>query len=402
MRIENCLFSMRIAFIGQKGIPAKSGGIEKHVERLAVRMAEQGHEVFAYVRPHYTDPKLMAWKGVHLIHIPSFHSKHLDAISHTFLSTLHALFSGYDIIHYHGIGPSSLLFLPKIFLRKARIVFTFHCQDYFHGKWNWIARTYLRFGEYVACRASDRTIVVSRELQQYVRRRYRRMAECIPNGAEAGRTENASFLPTVGLREKRYVLSVGRLVGHKGVHYLIKAFIELEDTNSLPNNTKLVIVGASSATPEYEKYLRLMAKGRDTILFLGERFGMELEQLFSHAAVFVQPSEAEGASLALLEAMGHGVPTIASNIRANADILGNTGLLFESKNVADLREKLAYFLNRPEEAIVFGERGERLIRSKYSWDALADRTLSLYGEVISTRGRNRNVKRLTYKAGNTV
>lgn len=381
---------MRIAFIGQKGIPAKSGGIEKHVERLATRMAKEGHEVFAYVRPHYTDPKLKAWKGVHLIHLPSLHSKNLDAISHTFLSTMHALFSGYDIIHYHGIGPSSLLFLPKWLLRKTRVISTFHCQDYFHKKWSWFARSYLHFGEYIACRIPDRTIVVSRELQQYVRRRYRRLADCIPNGAEAGRTENASFLSTVGLREKRYVLSVGRLVGHKGVHYLIKAFSELEDTNSLPNNMKLVIVGASAATPEYEKYLRLMADGRDNILFLGERFGMELEQLFSHAAVFVQPSEAEGASLALLEAMGHGVPTIASNIRANADIVGNAGLIFENKNVAHLREKLAYFLNRPEEAIVFGERGERLVRAKYSWDALAERTLSLYGEVISARHRKRN------------
>ena len=392
---------MRIAFIGQKGVPAKSGGIEKHVERLATRMAKEGHEVFVYVRPHYTDPKLKAWKGVHLIHLPSLHSKNLDAISHTILSTVHALFSGYDILHYHGIGPSSLLFIPKILLRKARIVSTFHCQDYFHKKWSWFARMYLRFGEYIACRIPDRTIVVSRELQQYVRRRYRRLAEFVPNGAEAGRTENSSFLPTVGLREKRYVLSVGRLVGHKGVHYLIKAFLELEDTNSLPNNTKLVIVGASAATPEYEKYLRLMAKGRENILFLGERFNMELEQLFSHAAVFVQPSEAEGASLALLEALGHGVPTIASNIRANADILGNAGLLFENKNVADLREKLAYLLNRPEDAAVFGDRGERLIRSKYSWDALADRTLSIYGEIISARGRNRNVKRLAYKVGNT-
>lgn len=392
---------MRIAFIGQKGVPAKSGTIEKHVERLATRMAKEGHEVFAYVRPHYTDPKLKAWKGVHLIHLPSLHSKNLDAISHTILSTVHALFSGYDIIHYHGIGPSSLLFIPKILLRKARIVSTFHCQDYFHKKWSWFARIYLRFGEYIACRIPDRTIVVSRELQQYVRRRYRRLAEFVPNGAEAGRTENSSFLPTVGLREKRYVLSVGRLVGHKGVHYLIKAFLELEDTNSLPNNTKLVIVGASAATPEYEKYLRLMAKGRENILFLGERFNMELEQLFSHAAVFVQPSEAEGASLALLEALGHSVPTIASNIRANADILGNAGLLFENKNVADLREKLAYILNRPEDAAVFGDRGERLIRSKYSWDALADRTLSIYGEIISARGRNRNVKRLAYKVGNT-
>ncbi len=49
---------MRIAFIGQKGIPAKFGGVEKHVEELATRLAFLGHDVFAYTRRNYTDRKL--------------------------------------------------------------------------------------------------------------------------------------------------------------------------------------------------------------------------------------------------------------------------------------------------------------------------------------------------------
>jgi hypothetical protein len=49
---------MKIAFIGQKGIPAKSGGVEKHVEQIAIRLAKEGHEVYAYVRNHYTPKEL--------------------------------------------------------------------------------------------------------------------------------------------------------------------------------------------------------------------------------------------------------------------------------------------------------------------------------------------------------
>ena len=41
---------MKIAFIGQKGIPAIAGGVEKHVEKLSTRLAAQGHEVTVYVR----------------------------------------------------------------------------------------------------------------------------------------------------------------------------------------------------------------------------------------------------------------------------------------------------------------------------------------------------------------
>lgn len=375
--------SMRIAFIGQKGIPAKSGGVEKYVEQLAIRMAEKGHDVFVYARSHYTDPSLRAWKGIRIIHAPSMPTKHLDAISHTFFATVHALFSRYDIIHYQAVGPSMLSFLPKWLLRHARVISTFHCRDYFHKKWGWFARRALLFGERIACRVPHKTIVVSKELREYVAKTYGgRRATFIPNGANVSERTIASSLAGFGLREGRYILSVGRLVGHKGVHYLVKAFLDLEDTNKLPNNTKLVIVGSHANTKEYESYLHLMAKGRENVLFLGERYGRELEELFSHAALFIQPSESEGMPIALLEAMAHALPCIASDIRVHREVLTDVGILFQNKNVADLREKMAFFLNRPDEAAAIGKRAQARIKKEYSWDAVAEKTLRVYDESI--------------------
>ncbi len=383
---------MRIAFIGQKGIPAKSGGVEKYVEQLAVRMAEEGHDVFVYARSHYTDPELRAWKGVHIIHLPSIPTKHLDAISHTFLSTAHALFGRYDIIHYQAVGPSMLSFIPAILLRHAKVVSTFHCRDYFHKKWGVVARAALRFGEWVACRAPKKTIVVSKELREYARKTYGCRAEFIPNGANISEKALPTALGGFGLREGRYVLSVGRLVGHKGVHYLVKAFLELEDTNKLPNNTKLVIVGSHANTQDYESYLRLMAKGRENVMFLGERFGRELEELFSHAALFVQPSESEGMPIALLESMAHALPTLASDIRVHREVLSGVGILFQNKNVSDLRDKMAFLLNAPEEGRKLGVAAQNRIREEYSWDAIADRTLSVYRSVLSREKRKKRSK----------
>lgn len=375
---------MRIAFIGQKGIPAKSGGVEKYVEQIAIRLADKGHEVFVYARPGYTDPALHAWKGVRIIHLPSIPTKHLDAITHTFLASVHALFGRYDVIHYQAVGPSLLSFIPAFMLRRTQVVSTFHCRDYFHKKWGLFAQSALRLGERIACRVPKRTIVVSRELGEYVKKTYRRRADFIPNGATVSSQKTMpESLSGFGLREGRYILSVGRLVGHKGVHYLIKAFMELEDTNKIPNNLKLVIVGTHANTREYESYLRLMAKGRENILFLGERFGRELEELFSHAALFVQPSESEGMSIVLLEAMAHGLPTIASDIRVNCEVLSNAGLLFQNKNVSDLRDKMAFLLNAPEESSAFGNRARKRIAEEYSWDAIADKTLLVYESLIA-------------------
>jgi glycosyltransferase involved in cell wall biosynthesis len=378
---------MRIAFIGQKGIPALSGGVEKHVEQLAVRMAREGHEVSVYVRPHYTDPSLKEYEGVRLVRVPSVRTKNLDAITHTLFSTLHALFCRYDVIHYQSIGPSTLSFLPRLLKRRSRVVATFHCQDYLHKKWGRFARAYLRLGEAAACTVPEKTVVVSEGLRRHVRGRYGRDAVMIPNGADVRSASASGRLSEFGLKEKKYVLSVGRLVKHKGVHYLLKAFEQLEDTNRMPNNFKLAIVGKNAETPEYERYLKVVSQGRENVVFLGERTGEELDQLFSNAYIFVQPSESEGMSIALLEAMGYGAAVVASDIEANREAVGEAGLLFESKNVDDLKAKLAYLFGRPEEAARLGRDAQRRIEERYGWDAIAKKTLDVYRGLVAEEAK---------------
>ncbi len=44
----------RIAFIGQRGVPATIGGIEHHVEEIGSRLADRGHDVTVYTRGNYT------------------------------------------------------------------------------------------------------------------------------------------------------------------------------------------------------------------------------------------------------------------------------------------------------------------------------------------------------------
>ena len=369
---------MKIAFIGQKGIPARSGGVEKHVEKLATRLAATGQEVFVYVRRHYTSPSLTEYEGVKLIHIPSIRTKHLDALSHTLFATVHALFQRYDVVHYHSIGPSVFAFLPRILRPDMRVVTTFHSRDYFHQKWNVVARFCLRLAEKITCTIPEKTIVISETLRDYAEAKYKKKFAFVPNGAEVAFEADTEPLSQWGIRPKRYILCVSRLVAHKGIHYLIKAFNELEDTNKLPNNFKLVIVGAAANSEEYAEFLELLARHRQNILLVGEQTGKVLEALFSHAYLFVQPSEDEGLSLALLEAMGHGLMPIVSDIPANREAVANTGALFPSKDVDGLKQQLAYFLNRSDEVLALGKSAEERVRTHYSWDAIARRTLEVY------------------------
>lgn len=376
---------MKIAFIGQKGIPAVSGGIETYVENVSTRMADIGHEVFVYVRNNYTKKSMQQYKGVHLIHLPSISTKHLDAISHTFLATMHALFLDYDVVHYQGIGPSSLSWIIKFFKRRTSVVVTFQCQDYFHKKWGWFARTYLRFGEYISCKFSDKTIVVTKILQKYVAKKYRINTVVIPNGGELKEIKSSRILDKYKLKKKKYILSVSRLIKHKGIHYLIEAFKKLEDTSRLPNDFKLVIVGDGFHTDEYVKYLRFIGVGRKNIVFTGSKSGKALDQLYANAYLFVQPSESEGMSLALLEAMGHGVATLASDIPENIEAVGKTGFLFKSRDVNDLRDKLAYVLIKPKEIKIAAKAAQEKVANDFSWDTIVRKTLDVYKELILSK-----------------
>ncbi|NTW15085.1 MAG: glycosyltransferase family 4 protein [Candidatus Moranbacteria bacterium] len=378
---------MKIAFIGQKGIPAKSGGVETHVGHLAARLAAAGHEVTVYARSNYADKTLRSWRGVRIVTLPSIPTKHLDAISHTAFATMHALFRRYDVIHYQSIGPSTLAIIPRILLRRTAVISTFHSRDYFHGKWGVVAKAFLRFAERCACRIPHRTIAVSKGMAEYAQKRYGREIPYVPNGAEAIRPESDAFLTGFGLREKRYVLTVSRLVAHKGVHHLIRAFLELEDTGRLPNNFRLAIVGTNAGTPGYERHLRKMSEGRESVLFLGEQTGEALAELFANAAMFVQPSEDEGLSIALLEAMSYRLPIVATNITGNEEALSDAGMYCEPKDVESLKGALARMLSRPDLMKEYGERAGRRASEEYGWDAIARRTMSLYSETLASIGR---------------
>lgn len=376
---------MKIALIGQKGIPAKSGGVEKHVEKLAERLVALGHEVTVYTRPHYTDKNIREWRGIRLVSLPSIRTKHLDAITHTFVATMHALFQDYDVIHYQSIGPSTLAFIPRVLKRSSLVVATFHSRDYFHAKWNRFAKKALLFAEELTCTVPEKTIAVSRGMAEYARKRYGVDSVYIPNGAEGEPVATDGFLGAFGLKQKRYILTVSRLVQHKGIHYLVEAFKYLEDTGKLPNNCKLAIVGTHAETPEYEAYLKALSAGRDNILFLGEQTGTALAELFSHAAVFVQPSEDEGLSIALLEAMSYGLPIVASDIHGNEEALGGAGVYFRAKSLDSLKSELAALINRPEEMEEFGKLARGRAQSVYGWESIARQTTEAYEDALRDR-----------------
>ncbi len=377
---------MKIAFIGQKGIPTQQGGIEKHVEELSARLAKAGIDITVYSRPYYTNRKEKSYfhNGIRVINLPSIKTKNLDAITHTFISSVHALFQNYDIIHYHGVGPSLLSWIPRIFSPKSKVIVTFHCTDRQHQKWGLIARLMLTAGEWTSCHFPHETIVVSQTLQKYCLHYFKRVASYIPNGVQTDKVSESNILTKYGLKQGNYFLLVSRLIQHKGVHTLIKAYKQIETPK------KLVIVGDGSNTNDYVRYLKEISRGNDNIIFTGKQTGSDLNTLFTNAFMFIQPSEAEGLSIALLEAMSYGIPVLISDIEENQEVTDGYGLEFKNKNSADLARQLNFAIKHPRMIKERAIEAKKQIDKKYNWQDITKQTIALYQKTLSGKSVNLN------------
>ncbi|HNZ86588.1 MAG TPA: glycosyltransferase family 4 protein [bacterium] len=364
---------MRIAYIGQKGIPMTQGGVEAHVENLAVEMAKLGHEVFVYTRDYYTDKNLKEYKGVKLISIPSIRTKNLDTITHVLFSTIHALFQKYDVIHYHSVGASLMSFIPRIFSR-AKVVGTFHCLDRFHQKWGFFARLMLRIGEWTVCYFPHKTIAVSQYIQKYCLDDYGKKVDYIPNGFSIEKNENTEILEKLNIKPKKYFLYVTRLIRHKGVHYLIDAYKKLNNPDF-----QLVIVGDTFHNDDYKMELMKMVENEKNIIFTGTQMDGNLDALFTHAYAYVLPSENEGLSISFLEAMAHGLPLIASEIEANQDFI-DKGLIygFKNKDVQGLKTKMSWMIENYDTALAKAQKTAEYIQENFSWNKIANQIQELY------------------------
>lgn len=402
---------MRIAMIGQKGMPAIWGGVERHVEELATRLTRQGHEVTVYCRGWYSPPprqiggasrKLPKNQGVILRFVPSIRTKHLDAITHTFFATLDALFHDFDIIHYHGVGPALLSWIPRLFKPRAKVVVTFHCPDRFHGKWGPLAKLILHLGEWCSCHFPHQTIVVSQTLKEYVEKKYACQAIYIPNGVKKTSTAQGKSLEKFSLEKNKYLLSVSRLVSHKATHCLIEAFRRLKKSQPhLAKNLKLAIVGEGSFTDDYVNYLHQMAAGSAEVVFTGWQSGENLADLFAQALLFIHPSQSEGLPLSVLEAMSYGRPVMASDIPEHQEIITDSRFLFRQGQIADLEKKIIWALKNPEILKVAGIQNRQLVEKEYNWDEIAELTEGIYQQLVLSSTDNMpifTIKKLSIEA----
>ena len=362
---------MRLAMIGHKDFPSRSGGVEVVVWELATRLARRDCRVAVYNRGRRRGDNHGWAEGVEYFRAPTMGTGGVSAMLCSLTATVQALLHGYDLIHYHALGPSVMLALAR--LGGVGTVATVHGLDWRRAKWNAFASAYLRLGERVIAKYADEVIVLSRDVQAYFRDVYGRETHLIENGvAPVAYAPCGEIARRWGLEKGSYVLFLARIVPEKGLHYLIEAFSELE------TDKKLVIAGGSSQAMDYMERIHRMAAEDERILMTDFVQGQVLEELYANAYAFVLPSDVEGMALTLLEAMSYGACCLVSDIRENTEVVEDKALTFRKGDVKDLRRQLAWMLSHPDEVRCMGEESVDYICGKYDWDDVTRRTIAVY------------------------
>ena len=362
---------LRIAFIGGRGVISKYSGIESYYEEVGKHLARRGNDVTVYCRNHFT-PALTEHNGMRLVRLPTIRSKHMETVIHTFLSTAHAITQRYDIVHYHALGPALFSWIPRVFGMKTAV--TVQGLDWRRKKWGRIASAVLLAGEKASAKFPNATMVVSKELQRRYIGNHGIESFYVPNGGIPRERRPSQRILEWGLDPGQYVLFLGRFSPEKGCHLLVRAFENIE------SDVKLVMAGASSYCDEYSQELRRHAS--DKIRMLDWVSGETLDELLTNAMIFVLPSDMEGLSLALLDAMGAGLCVLTSDIPENREVVEGAGYLFKPGDADDLAERLRFLIANSTIREAAGRTARRRIEDEYQWPAIAAQIEKVYFHML--------------------
>jgi glycosyltransferase involved in cell wall biosynthesis len=364
---------MKIVVLGTRGFPNVQGGVEKHCEKLYPCLVKLGAQVTVLTRKPYIDPEVKSYLGVSLIPISCPKQKFLEAIVHTFKGVWAAKRLKPDILHVHAVGPSLMITLAR--LLGLKVVMTHHGPDYERKKWNVIAKTVLKLGEWAGCRFANQVIVISQTIAKQVKTKYNRETIIIPNGVNIPQISNTDeALRKFGLEKGKYILAVGRFVPEKGFHDLIEAYSKCKSPY------KLVIVGDADHEDEYSRKLKDQAGDVSNIVLTGFLTGQELFELYSHAGLFILPSYYEGLPIVLLEAMSYGLSCVVSDIPANREVPLSQERYFKPGDIDQMGQRIQEFVLKP-----FMEEDRKkqveLIKQSYNWDKIAVQTQQVYSTI---------------------
>lgn len=194
----------------------------------------------------------------------------------------------------------------------------------------------------------------------------------IPNGVDT-----SEFTPAEGGHERSEVLilCVARLIARKGQEYLLRALARLRRETAVA--VRVVLVGSGDG----EEALRALVRAldiQDVVTFRGAVDRASMPAMYQESDIFVLPSEQEGMSIALLEAMASGLPVVVTDTGGTTELVSPNvnGEIVRWADVEGLSDALHRLVENAGRRRAWG-RASREKALAFGWPKLAERYLSL-------------------------
>lgn len=299
-----------------------------------------------------------------------------------------------DIIHIHY--PFYFSILPAIFIAKIKnkkIILYWHMNPEDNGLRGLFFKFCEKFILPIILKLSDKILVSTYDYFENgtsgkTFKKFKNKIQELPFSVNSEkfqpREKNLELIKKYSLENKKILLFVGGLdKGHyfKGVDILLNAFSKLNT-----NDYKLLIIGDGDIKENYKnlgKKLNIMPD----IIFLDNIKNDELPIYYNLADVLILPSINKGEAFGMvqIEAMASGIPVIVSNLPGVRKVLENevTGLIFENKNIEDLKLKIEDLFRDNEKYKQMKINARERINKNFSEKIILEKLQNIYEDLFS-------------------
>ncbi|MFN4278938.1 glycosyltransferase family 4 protein [Thermosynechococcus sp.] len=287
-----------------------------------------------------------------------------------------------DIVHASLTLSPLDFFLPDICEELSiPLVATFHpaySEKYRTLTASTALMTYQLYAPFLA--RYDRVIIFSQSQKELLMRLgvSAETLRVIPNGVDTRKYAPGPSAAKEEFKARYLYVYQGRMAIEKNVEALLRSWCAAE----MPADCKLLMVGGGALMPS------LMANyGPDqNILWLGSIVNdQERLHILRGCDVFILPSQIEGLSLSLLEAMACGLACLATDVGADGEVLTGAGIVLNPQYVkTQLQTLLPIFYQHPEMIRLLGDKARKRVLEHYSLSHNLDRLEACYQELMAS------------------
>ena len=366
---------MRIAVIGTRGYPYVYSGYETFVAELAPRLAGRGHSVTVYCHRSLFLSHPRTVNGIQLVYLPALERKVFSQFSHSFLSTVHACISNYNIVLFVNSANGPFGLLTWVFRKRTAI--NVDGVEWLRPKWKGLGGRYFHFASYLSTKLFDVVISDSTRMAEIYKREFGASSVTIAYGATLGSSSDSRPLALWGLIPDSYYLVVGRLIPDNNADLIIRGF---EKTHS---QKKLVILGDVPYRDAYAESVRETSDPR--IIFPGYVKDQDiLRELYCNTYAYIHGHEFGGTNPSLLKALANGCCVLALDTPFSREVLDDEkhGLYFD-KTPGSLKSLIERLESDPNLLARLRASSRGRIEERYSWERITDQ----YENLIQSMAR---------------